>query len=208
MTAVFDNLPAEKRHKVLSAALDEFAEQGYASASTNSIVEKAEISKGLLFHYFRNKKGLYTYLVRHCVQVLGQEYEEFLPETSPDVFERIKQLTVMKIHQMQHYPKEYDLLLKLARETDPELLVEYLQLTAELKERYLGKLLEGLDYALFRPGVNVQKALEVILWTTENYGNKYVAENTDAHGKLHLDAEKIGLELDEYAALLKNGLYA
>ncbi|TCP55752.1 TetR family transcriptional regulator [Tumebacillus sp. BK434] len=204
---MFDNLPEEKRQKVLSAALDEFAEQGYASASTNRIVEKAEISKGLLFHYFRNKKGLYAYLLRHCMKVLGQEYEDVLPTTSSDVFERIKQLTVMKIHQMKHYPQEYDLLLKLARETDPELMAEYAQLTAELKGHFLGKFFAGLDHTLFRPGVDVQKALEIIMCTTEHYGNKYVAENTDADGRLHLDADKIGLELDEYASLLKNGLY-
>ncbi|MTI56255.1 MAG: TetR/AcrR family transcriptional regulator [Geosporobacter ferrireducens] len=41
----------------------EFVEKGYDKASTDRIIQRAEISKSLLFYYFKNKKGLFLYLV-------------------------------------------------------------------------------------------------------------------------------------------------
>ncbi len=39
----------------MNAAISIFATQGYAHASTDEIVKRAGISKGLLFHYFISK---------------------------------------------------------------------------------------------------------------------------------------------------------
>ena len=47
----------EKKQKIYQAALEEFVEHGYQNASTNRITQRAGISKGLLFHYFKNKKN-------------------------------------------------------------------------------------------------------------------------------------------------------
>lgn len=52
----FLNLNPEKQDRILNAALKEFAQKGYQNASTNEIVKEAGISKGLLFHYFNNKR--------------------------------------------------------------------------------------------------------------------------------------------------------
>ena len=41
----------EKKQKIINASIEEFS-KGYSLASTNEIVRKAGVSKGLLFHYF------------------------------------------------------------------------------------------------------------------------------------------------------------
>ena len=56
------SLSEEKQQRILNAALKEFAQKGYKNASTNQIVKEADISKGLLFHYFKNKKQLFLFL--------------------------------------------------------------------------------------------------------------------------------------------------
>lgn len=45
----FINLEAEKRERIINAALKEFAQKGYDKASTNEIIKEAGISKGSLF---------------------------------------------------------------------------------------------------------------------------------------------------------------
>ena len=55
MYDTFENLPEEKRKKILEICLDEFSENSYENSSTNTIVKRAGISKGILFHYFKNK---------------------------------------------------------------------------------------------------------------------------------------------------------
>jgi AcrR family transcriptional regulator len=47
-----------KKERILEAALELFAKQGYAATSTNAIVKQAEVSEGLLFKHFGSKQGL------------------------------------------------------------------------------------------------------------------------------------------------------
>jgi AcrR family transcriptional regulator len=56
---LLNKLPDEKRKRIISISMEEFLNNGYSGASTNTITSKAGISKGLLFHYFGSKKELF-----------------------------------------------------------------------------------------------------------------------------------------------------
>jgi AcrR family transcriptional regulator len=62
-TDLFRSLNRDKQEKVLNAAVEEFALNGYRNASMNSVVKAAGISKGSLFQYFTNKHGLFDGVV-------------------------------------------------------------------------------------------------------------------------------------------------
>lgn len=55
----FNKLPEEQRERMMKAAIEGFGRNSYKEASTEDIARKANISKGLLFFYFRNKSTLY-----------------------------------------------------------------------------------------------------------------------------------------------------
>ena len=208
MTTAFNNLPPEKREKILSVAIEEFAVHGYDSASTNRIVERAEIAKGLLFHYFKNKKGLYIYVCTTCMHTLVQVYERFLPASDRDIFERLKQILIIKLEQIAEHPLEYDLMQKALLVAKREGFEELATLFGQLTVEWTGKLFEDMDLTKFRPGTDIQKAIEVITWTLEAYGQKYTAENTDVIGRLIMNRDEVLRGMDEYTAILKAGLYA
>ncbi|MEY8001337.1 TetR/AcrR family transcriptional regulator, partial [Clostridium sp. Mt-5] len=44
-----------KRDALLTVAMSKFANNGYKKTTTDEIILEAEISKGLLFHYFGTK---------------------------------------------------------------------------------------------------------------------------------------------------------
>lgn len=50
--------PEAKRVAVLSAAAAAFAEQGFAATSTSELASTAQVSEGIVFHYFGSKHGL------------------------------------------------------------------------------------------------------------------------------------------------------
>lgn len=56
-----DDRPAE----ILSAALDEFAEKGFAETKLADVAKRAGIAKGTLYLYFDNKQDLFAAVVRH-----------------------------------------------------------------------------------------------------------------------------------------------
>jgi TetR/AcrR family transcriptional regulator len=53
----------EHSEKLLEAALQEFAAQGYQQASINTILQKAGMSKGQFYYHFGNKEKLYLALI-------------------------------------------------------------------------------------------------------------------------------------------------
>ena len=62
------SIPIDKKERIITAGIREFAENGYALASTNRICQNAGISKGLLFHYFETKQQFYTYLGNYLAE--------------------------------------------------------------------------------------------------------------------------------------------
>ena len=62
MNSMFLDLTKEKQDRMINAALKVFALQGYRHGSTDDIVREAAVSKGLLFHYFDSKIGVYSFV--------------------------------------------------------------------------------------------------------------------------------------------------
>jgi len=53
----------KRRQRLLEAALDEFFEKGFAAARMDDIAERAGLSKGSLYLYFKSKEDLFEALV-------------------------------------------------------------------------------------------------------------------------------------------------
>ena len=73
MNEKFFDLKKEKQDRMINASLKIFALNGYRHASTDDIVAEAGISKGLLFHYFINKLGLYSFLYDYSTRFMMLE---------------------------------------------------------------------------------------------------------------------------------------
>ena len=58
------------RRRILESALRAFAEQGYHAAALNEIGARAGVSKGLIYHYFKDKDELYLSCVADCFDAL------------------------------------------------------------------------------------------------------------------------------------------
>src|SRR5665811_373431 len=91
MEDVLQNLAKKKRDRIINSAIEEFSLYPYEKASTNNIVKNAGISKGLLFHYFGNKKDLCEYTTSFVVQKLFDEITARINWDETDIFQRLKQ---------------------------------------------------------------------------------------------------------------------
>lgn len=74
------------KEKIIKAAIEEFGTQGYAGASLNTICN-AGISKGLLYHNFKNKDAIYLACVKRCFceltdylkqQDIGADFQKYM----------------------------------------------------------------------------------------------------------------------------------
>ncbi len=64
---------AQRREAILAAALDEFSARGFAAARLDDIAKRADVAKGTIYLYFRDKESLFQELVRSMLSpIVGQ----------------------------------------------------------------------------------------------------------------------------------------
>ena len=59
---------------LLNSAMVLFAENGYAHTSMRKIASHAQVSVGLLYHYFDNKEQLLTAVFDNCMKIIGASF--------------------------------------------------------------------------------------------------------------------------------------
>ncbi|NFU44770.1 TetR/AcrR family transcriptional regulator [Clostridium sporogenes] len=200
------NIPEDKKEAILKAALEEFATRGYEKASTNKIVEKAGVSKGLLFHYFGNKKGLFIYVYNYYFKFLKEELYMKVDTEERDILERVKKWTMIKMNLIEKYPSIFMLFIKsiLNMPKDIKSTLEKIQ-SKETKEAY-ENFLSNIDYSKFKENIDIQKCLKILMWTLEKYGEEYIVLNINKP-LLQINKDNIRKEIEEYVDILKHGFY-
>ncbi|UPY38740.1 TetR/AcrR family transcriptional regulator [Sediminicoccus sp. KRV36] len=61
---------------ILAAAVGEFTAKGLAGARMDEIARRAEVAKGLVFHHFGSKEGLWTAALEHIYALLRAGQDE------------------------------------------------------------------------------------------------------------------------------------
>ena len=143
MNDKFFDLKREKQDRIINAGLKVFAKQGYRHATTDDIVKEAGISKGLLFHYFTSKVGLYVFLMDYSVRFLLLELSRCVKKDTSNFFELLKQMESAKLAVLKNYPYMQAFLDKAFE----EICIEALEECEEQKEAYCSKIEEYFAYA-------------------------------------------------------------
>ncbi|WP_258080838.1 TetR/AcrR family transcriptional regulator [Nocardia nova] len=66
--------PDERRAQILACAIEMFGERPYAAVSTAELAQRAAVARGLINHYFGNKRDLYLAVVRRMVTLPRADY--------------------------------------------------------------------------------------------------------------------------------------
>jgi AcrR family transcriptional regulator len=83
-----NNHEQSAKRNLLQAGIALFAEKGYASTSVREIVEKAGVTKPVLYYYFQSKEGMFHAILNWAAERLEIMLSEVL-ETPGSVFDRL-----------------------------------------------------------------------------------------------------------------------
>ena len=86
-TNEINSLEPNARQRLLDTATELFAEKGYAGTSVREIVERAGVSKPVLYYYFKSKQGLF-YAILEWAADLQQKILNEIVATSGPVLDR------------------------------------------------------------------------------------------------------------------------
>lgn len=205
---VFEKLPEDKREKILLSCMEVFADNGYERASTNEIVQKAGISKGILFHYFGNKKNLFLYILDKTLDRTIDLLYSGIGTLPADIFERISITGMMKLKIAVEQPLLYKLIYVTFINTPDSLKGAIQERYKKLYDIALPMLYDGLDYSKLRSGVDPQKAVEVLVLFMEGLQAQYIEafKNISAEQSLLL-MDKMKDDTYSYIEILKKGIY-
>lgn len=199
------------REDILRAAIEEFGRVGYESASTNEIVKKAKVSKGLLFHHFNNKEKLYIACQLHVMEQYGKYMSEHINLASTDFFDRILHNLRVKMDFGRNHPEFLTLINRtwhMESETnafDRKWLEEYV-LDSEVGKIML-EFFSGVDTTCFREGYDVPKLLNFTRLALEASWHRFSNIHNNDSQILTREMDSYISECEEIISLLRDGAY-
>ncbi len=118
-TNKFEQLADSKQKSIIDASVYEFADNGFKNASVNKIVEKAGISKGSLFNYFKSKNLLFD----HIYQIALREVKSYLAKVrdeseNNDFFTRFNKIINSGITFINKHPRLARIYFRLLNSDD------------------------------------------------------------------------------------------
>ena len=199
MNGKFFDLKKEKQDRMINAALKVFALQGYRHASTDDIVREAAISKGLLFHYFESKLGVYNFIYDYSVRYMNLELRSTVDSKERDLFEVLKQTECARMHAMRGYPYMQQFLNRSMSEDVSEALLAIEEKRGALEETYQG-INAQIDYSILPPGVDGEKLRKMLDFTVKGL-------MTERFQNASFQPEMLYGEICEYLNMVKQLVY-
>ena len=164
MNSKFFDMKKEKQDRMINAALKVFALQGYRHGSTDDIVREAAVSKGLLFHYFGSKLGVYQFIYDYSVRYMNLELRSTVNSGESDLFVVVKQIERAKMHAMRGYPYMQQFLNRSMAEDSYEALLAVVEKRNALEETIAA--VEGqIDYGALPGEIDGEKLRKMLDFT-------------------------------------------
>ena len=166
MNAKFFDLKQEKQDRMVNAALRIFALNGYQHASTDDIVKEAHISKGLLFHYFDSKLGVYSFVYDYAVRYISLELSSAIDPEETSFFTVLRQMEAAKMQVLKSYP----FMLMFVHSCKDESITEAVLATESSKQTLdenINTILSATDRTFLETKKNAAELLKMLSYTLE-----------------------------------------
>jgi AcrR family transcriptional regulator len=193
------------KHEIIKAAYKAFAKASYRKVSTNDIVDEAGVSKGLLFHYFKNKKSLYLTLYEMAWLIIHKDIFEDFPYEEQDVFERLKYLILRKSQAMQEHKTLTSFIKQVHMNDDKEIAKKRSGMYHAFQQKNYKRVFENIDTSLFKRPDYHDEIFKVVTWTFNKLTHDW--EKQHAHKETHEAITILEEELCHYTRFFKQYFY-
>jgi AcrR family transcriptional regulator len=146
-------LKEDVRQRIYDAAVEEFYEKDYRTATIRGIAHRAEVPLGLVYSYFKNKADLFEAVVKPVMTAIDNimQIEEVKAGKNPeDLFEHLKNHTNSIIRLIDIY-KTLIILIDKSNDTQYQHFKDGLirRVEIHIKNEYLKRAINKYDDVLF-----------------------------------------------------------
>ncbi len=206
---MFLQLGEEKRERVLSAAITEFADKNYGNASMNTVVKTAGISKGALFKYFNSKAGLFAYVYRMALGRVKDYLRQVRDESAAeDFFSRLEKVMLAGLEFIHDHPGLAAIYYRIVFTGDSpykrEIVDEVHRESLEFIESLIQK---GIERGELRPDLDSALSAFLVEAVVDRFVHahhaKFSGQHRTAAPVTHMDSRR---SIEDIMKILKSGM--
>ena len=174
-TNKFEQLPEEKQSRIMNASISEFAEKDYETASMNTVVIQAGISKGSLFNYFKTKSVLYDHIYKLALREVKAYLRQVRDETVDYSFnERLSKVVDSGVQFIGEHPRLARIYFRLVYSGDSPNRKNIVTELQSMSEDYLGNIIQdAMDRNELDPNLNKIQSVFFLDAVLNRFLNEY-----------------------------------
>ena len=140
----------DTRKRILDAACDEFGAHGFAATTVDRIARRARVNKAMIYYHFRDKRALYTCIIRDVFAPIADRVRAAAgEETEPGrKLERLIDTLVRSVDESAYF---LPIFLREVADGGAHLGPDELALLAAIFASVSGVVIEGAERHVFRP---------------------------------------------------------
>ena len=160
-TNKFEQLPEEKQARIVNASISEFAEKDYETASMNTVVNQAGISKGSLFNYFETKSVLYDHIYQLALGEVKLYLRDVRDETIDLSFEnRLSKVVDSGVLFITEHPRLARIYFRLVYSGDSPNRKKIVNELQDMSDDYLGNIIQdAMDRNELNPNLDKSQSV-------------------------------------------------
>lgn len=148
----FIGVEETKRDSLINAGFMHFGTHGKNHTSLNTILKTAGMSKGVFYHYFKDKDDFYEFLLVFSGRYITKELEEESLISISDFMERLIQSFLVKYDLFRRYNNFTQFLVLAYQENDIEYVTGVIQRESNnYEKRFIS---ENLDFSKYKSNDN------------------------------------------------------
>ena len=154
----------KRRNEILGKALDVFIDEGFEDVTFQKIADRCGITRTTLYIYFKNKREIFNYSIKHFLQILEDDITRIRGEPGLSCLEQLTRVMLVIIERLEENRRLLTVILDylsylFMNDNDPDYRVR--RRTVRLRHILNAMLIEGIRSGEFAP-VNVKEANEAL----------------------------------------------
>ena len=201
MNEKFFSLPEARQDLIRNSAMIEFGGNTFKKTSADAIAKRANISKGLLFHYFKDKRELYLYLFQHAIDACMEAFlSSFRYFEERDFFLALEKGQEIKMGMVRRMPGMFRFVMRAYYERDSILTPKLRKKLDDVLDQSTDEFLSRMDLHKFKDGVDPKAVVRLLMLAAEG-----MLAETGACTAQEIDT--LFEEYRKYANMLRRHLY-
>jgi len=104
-------MSTDRKQQILQAANQSFATFGYKATTVDHVARAANVGKGTIYNFFKNKEQLFQEIISNLLQEMKKQAESVIDDNQP-----LKENVHLALYELLQYRRSHQLTIQMVKE--------------------------------------------------------------------------------------------